>query len=121
MRKSRERDRLHLLYMRDAAQLAQQFVIEHKRDDLDNDQIFQLGLAKAVELIGESASRISDELQSEQTQIPWRKIIDMRHILVHNYLRVEMDVVWETVQRDIPLLISQLQRLIDLEDVWRKG
>ena len=116
MRRSRERDRLHLIYMRDAAQLAQQFVNNRKREDLDNDRIFQLGLAKALELVGESASHISDELRAQQTQIPWGKIIGMRHILVHNYWRVELDVVWETTQADIPPLIARLQRLLELED-----
>ncbi len=73
-----------------------------------------------MELVGESASRISDELRAQHTQIPWRKIIGMRQILVHNYWRVEMDVVWETGQRDIPPLIAQLQRFIETEDERRK-
>ena len=121
MRRNRDRDRLHLLRMRDAAQLAQEVVQTHQRSDLDNDRFFQLGLAKAVERVGESASHISDELLAEQPQIPWRKIISMRHVLVHNYWQVELDVVWETVQRDIPPLIAQLQRLIETEDERRNG
>lgn len=116
MRRSPERDRLYLIYMRDAALLAQQFVSKRKREDLDNDRIFQFGLAKALELVGESASHISDELQKQQTQIPWKQIIGMRHILVHNYWRVELDVVWETTQTDIPPLIARLQRLLELKD-----
>ncbi len=116
MRRSPERDRLHLIHMRDAAQLAQQFVKNRKREDLDDDRIFQLGLAKALELVGESASQISDEFRAQQTEIPWNKIIGMRHILVHNYWRVKLDVVWETTQADIPDLIDRLQRLIELKD-----
>ena len=107
--------------MRDAAQLAQQFVNNRKREDLDNDPIFQFGLAKALELVGESASHISDELKAQQTQIPWKKIIGMRHILVHNYGRVNLDVVWETTQADIPPLIARLQRLLELKDERCKG
>ena len=121
MRRSPERDRLHLMRMRDAAQLAQQFVKNHKREDLDDDRIFQLGLAKALELVGESASHISDELRAQQTEIPWNKIIGMRHILVHNYWRVELDVVWETTQADIPALIARLQQLLEKKDGRRKG
>ena len=116
MRRTPERDRLHLMHMRDAAQLAQQFVRNRKREDLDNDRIFQLGLAKALELVGESASQISDELRAQQTLIPWKKIIGMRHILVHNYWQVELDVVWETTQADIPPLIARLQRLLEVKD-----
>lgn len=121
MKRSRDRDRLHLLRMRDAGQQARQFVKDRNRDDLDNDQLFQLALAKAVEFIGESASHISDELRAQHTRIPWNKIIGMRHVLVLNYWRVEMDVVWETVHKDIPSLLTQLQQLIELEEARRKG
>lgn len=45
----------------------------------------------------------------------------MRHVLVHNYWRVEMDVIWDAVINDIPPLIEQLQQLIALEEERRKG
>ncbi len=108
------------MHMRDAAQLAQQFVKNRKREDLDDDRILQLGLAKALELVGESASHISDELRAQQTEIPWNKVIGMRHILVHNYWRVELDEVWNTAQHDMPTLIAQLQELIDQEETRGK-
>ena len=121
MRRNRDRDRLHLLRMRDAAQLAQEVVQTHQRSDLDDDPFFQTRSGKSRGACRESASHISDELLAEQPQIPWRKVISMRHELVHNYWQVELDVVWETVQRDIPPLIAQLQRLIETEDERRKG
>ncbi len=120
MKRSRERDRFHLLKMRDASLLARKVVRGRKRSDLNNDELFQLGLAKAVELIGESANRISNELQQTHPQIPWRQIIGMRHVLVHNYWLVEMDEVWDAVQNDIPPLIDQLHQLIKAEEERRK-
>ena len=121
MKRNRDRDRLHLLRMRDAAQHAKDFVKGRDRTDLDTDRFFQLALAKAVELIGESASHISDELRSQQPHISWKNIIGMRHVLVHNYWRVEMDIVWDTVQSDIPPLIAQLEQLITEEEKRRRG
>ena len=44
----------------------------------------------------------------------------MRHVLVHNYWRVEMDVVWDTVNNDIPPLIDQMQQLIEMDEERRK-
>ena len=120
MKRMPERDRLHLLRMRDAAQHAKDFVKGRDRADLDTDRLFQLALAKAVELIGESASHISDELRTQQPHISWKKIIGMRHVLVHNYWRVEMDVVWDTVNNDIPPLIDQMQQLIEMAEERRK-
>ena len=121
MRRSLERDRLHLLHMRDAAQSAQEFVHKRERADLDNDRLFQLALVKAVELVGESAYHITDQLKAEHSEIPWRDMIDMRHVLVHNYWRVELDVVWDTVRDDLPFVIDRLQQLIELDDETRQG
>ena len=120
MRRKLERDRLHLLHMPDAAQLAQEFVQKRERADLENDRLFQLALVKTVELIGESASQITDQLKAEHSEIPWRDMIDMRHILVHNDWRVELDVVWDTIKNDIPVLIVQLQQLIESGDERRQ-
>ena len=111
---------MHLLHMRDAAQLAQEFVQERKREDLDNDQLLQMGLAKAVELVGESANQVSDQRKLEHSEIPWQDIVDMRHILVHNYWRIELDVVWDAVKNDIPQLIKQLQPLIESVETRHK-
>lgn len=105
--------------MRDAAQYAQQFAAGRKIKDLDTDILFRMGLVKAVELVGESANHISDELCAQQQQIPWADIIKMRHVLVHNYWLIDQDEFWDTVQNHIPALITELERLIELEDKRR--
>lgn len=120
MRRSRERDRVHLLRMRDAAQYALEFAAGRKLEDLDSDIQFRMALVKAVELVGESASRTSDELRIQQPQLPWTNIIGMRNVLVHNYWAIEQDEFWEAVQSHLPTLITELDRLIELEDQLRR-
>lgn len=104
-----------MLHMREAAQFAKEFVEKRKRADLESDRVFQLALVKAVELVGESAYQLSDQFKEQHSEIPWLDIIDMRHILVHNYWRVEMDTVWETANRDIPTLLPRLDEFIEIE------
>ncbi|MCY4465601.1 MAG: DUF86 domain-containing protein [Chloroflexi bacterium] len=106
--------------MRDAAQYAQQFAAGREIVELDSDIQFRMALVKAVELVGESASRTSDELRTQQPQLPWTKMIGMRNILVHNYWATEQDEFWDTVQSHIPALITELERLIELEDKRRQ-
>lgn len=120
MRRSRERDRVHLLRMRDVAQYAQQFAADREIEELDTDIQFRMALVKAVELVGESASRISDELRAQQPQLPWTKMIGMRHVLVHSYWAIEQDEFWEAVRNHIPALITDLERLIEVEDKRRR-
>jgi uncharacterized protein with HEPN domain len=79
-----------------------------------------MALVKAVELVGESASRISDELRAQQSQLSWKKLIGMRNVLVHNYWAIEQGEFWEAVQSQVPALITELERLIELEDKRRR-
>ena len=98
MKSGPEGDLLHLLHMKEGAELARNFVANREREDLDHDRMFELALVKAVELIGESANRLSDEFCERHNQIPWRKIIGMRHVLAHNYWQIEPDIVWDGTQ-----------------------
>jgi uncharacterized protein with HEPN domain len=64
---------------------------------------------RKFEIIGEAARRLSPEIRSGFPQIPWKLITAMRNILIHHYDDVDLDVVWETVQRDLPALIDSLE------------
>jgi len=105
--------------MRDAAQYAQQFAAGREIEELNTDIQFRMALVKAVELVGESASHTSDELRAQQPQLPWKKMIGMRNVLVHNYWAIEQEEFWDAVQIHIPALITELERLIKLEDERR--
>ncbi len=67
-------------------------------------------------MLGEAARRVSDEFQSSHPAIPWEDIIGMRHKIVHDYLAVDEDIVWEVVTTDLPSLIPSLERIIPSEN-----
>ena len=71
----------------------------------------QLAILKAVEIVDEAASRVSTATKEAHPEIPWPEIIGLRNRLLHAYFEVNLKRVWETVQRDIPYLISQLEPL----------
>jgi uncharacterized protein with HEPN domain len=64
---------------------------------------------RKFEIIGEAARRLSPEVRRRFPQIPWKLITAMRNILIHDYDDVDLDVVWETVQRDLPALIDSVE------------
>jgi uncharacterized protein with HEPN domain len=76
-----------------------------KRKDFDADDILRLGLTHLVQVIGEAARKVSPEFQEEHPGIPWRQIIGMRHRIVHDYMRVDEDILWEVVNHDLPKLL----------------
>jgi len=55
---------------------------------------------------------LSDEFKASHAEIPWRDIVSLRHRIVHEYFRLDLDVIWEIVQRDVPELIGRLEPLV---------
>jgi uncharacterized protein with HEPN domain len=72
----------------------------------------QLALAHLIQTIGEAARRVSDEFRANHVEVPWPIIVGMRHKIVHDYVHVDFETVWETVTNDLPTLITQLEQII---------
>ncbi len=64
-----------------------------------------------IELIGEAATRIPEEVRQANSLIPWRLIIATRNRLIHGYLGIDNDTLWSIIQTDIPSLLPQLRQL----------
>lgn len=62
-----------------------------------------------LELIGEAATHIPNEVRSSHNQIPWRMIIATRNRLIHSYLGIDNDTLWSIIRDDIPSLLAQLR------------
>ena len=108
----RKDDTVRLRHMLDAAQEAIEFAQGRTRIDLDGDRKLILALVKDIEIIGETAYRISPTTRDQLPGMPWDDIIDMRHRLVHGYFDVNLDILWRTVQDDLPPLIAELERAL---------
>jgi uncharacterized protein with HEPN domain len=102
-----DRDRLeHMLRAgRDAVTIA----TGRTRADLDHDLLLQHALVHCVEIIGEAAARVADEVRGRVPGLPWPRMVGMRHILVHAYYRVDYDAVWRVVTEHIPQMIPLLE------------
>ena len=105
-------DRVRLLHMLDAAKEAQRFAAGRSREDLDDDRMRTLSLVKLIEIIGEAANGITAECRNRCPKIPWLDIIGMRHVIVHGYDVVDLDVVWRAAASDLPELLRGLATLI---------
>ena len=108
----RDDDRVRILHMVDAAESVEKFAGGKKRSDLDADQMLLFAIVRAIEVIGEAASRVSDETKAASPGIPWASIIGMRNRLIHGYFDIDSDVVWKSVTGEIPTLHSSLKLLL---------
>ena len=107
-----EPDLIRLRHMLEAAREALSFVEGMTRRDLDSDRKLVLSLVREIEVIGEAASKVSPETKSELPDLPWQDIIGMRNRLVHVYFDVDLDVVWDSVTKDLPELIRLLEQAV---------
>jgi uncharacterized protein with HEPN domain len=108
MSKIDDSTRLH--HMLDASREAVLFIQEKSRDDLESDRILSLALVRLLEIICEAASKVSPEKKANLPQIYWKQITGMRNRIAHAYFGIDLDVVWQTIVEDLPLLISELEK-----------
>jgi uncharacterized protein with HEPN domain len=109
---SRHDDRTSMLQMLDYARKARAMVAGRHREDLDRDEMLQLALTRAMEVIGEAAGRVSETSRNKHAEIPWRDIVGMRNRLIHGYDAVDLNLLWDTVTADLPPLIEALERIL---------
>jgi uncharacterized protein with HEPN domain len=104
-------DRTRILHMIDASRRAIDFTKDSVQQDFDKNELLQLALVKLIEIIGEAANGISHNYREKHPEIPWAEIIAMRNRLVHAYFAIDLDILWQTVQVDIPPLLVLLENL----------
>jgi uncharacterized protein with HEPN domain len=108
-------DRVRLRHMVEAAESVGQFMTGRQHTDLDEDRMLLFAVVHAIEILGEAASKISEETRATHTGIPWRAIIGMRNRLIHAYFEINTAIVWQTVTQEIPALLPQLRALAAVE------
>lgn len=108
-------ERVYLDYIRDmleGARRAREFVSGITYDEFVSDEKTQFAVARALEIVGEAATKIPKDLRRTYSEIPWREITRTRDKLIHDYIGVNLSVVWRTLDDDIPSLIEQLESLL---------
>jgi uncharacterized protein with HEPN domain len=105
-------DVVRIRHMIEAAESAQRFIVGRHRGDLNTNEMLSFALIRAVEIIGEAASKISEETRRAVSSVPWTAIISMRNRLIHAYFDIDHDILWKTVNEEIPPLHSLLQGVL---------
>jgi uncharacterized protein with HEPN domain len=75
----------------------------------------QDAIIRRLEIIGEAAERVSMATTTKFQNLPWKKMVGMRNIMIHEYEDVDLDIVWDTVQSDLPPLANLIAPLIPEE------
>ncbi len=104
-------DRVRIQHMIGAAESTARFLAGRQRQDLDQDEMLCFALTRAIEIIGEAASRVSHEAQAALPNVPWKEVTGMRNRLAHAYFDIDLDILWRTAREAVPDLLEKLAML----------
>ena len=105
-------DRVRFERMLSAARDAVRFAIARSRVDLDHDALLRRGLINCVQEIGEAASRMTPAGRALAALLPWGQIVATGHILVHAYFKVDLNILWDVIERHLPSLAASVERVL---------
>lgn len=106
-----ERDELFLDHILQAIVRIERFT-SGGRDAFFADDMIQSAVIRQLEIVGEAVRNISEELKARESSIPWRNIAGTRDRLIHGYFSVKLEIVWNVIAGELPLLKQQVQRLV---------
>lgn len=69
-------------------------------------------VARNLEVMGEATKRLSDDIRSRFPDVPWRKMAGLRDIIVHNYFGIDIQLLWDIVQKDVPVARLKVAAII---------
>jgi uncharacterized protein with HEPN domain len=98
--------------MLDAGSEALALVQGKQLADIETDHVLELAPTRLLEIVGEAANRVSVETQSRYPEIPWRQIVGLRNRLIHGYDAVDLNILWDILQYDLPHLVATLREII---------
>jgi len=99
---------VYLKHILDAIHRIEEYVQKIEYRDFIENYLIQDGVIRQIEIIGEATKRLSNEIREKYADIPWKDIVGMRNKLIHNYFGVDVDAIWDTVKKDIPVLKKKL-------------
>lgn len=106
-------DRDYLEDIRDAASKAVAFLGDMSYEAFVADERTVFAVVRALEILGEAAKRIPQPLRDRYPAIPWRPMAGIRDKLIHDYVNVDVEIVWRTVAEDLPHLLPLIQQAIN--------
>ncbi|MEM9543626.1 MAG: DUF86 domain-containing protein [Cyanobacteria bacterium P01_E01_bin.42] len=104
-------DRERLLDIQEAIAKIEQYA-NQGREAFEKDELIQVWILHHLQIIGEAASAMSEALSQKYNRVPWQDMADFRNVLVHEYFRIDLDIIWEIVKKQIPNLKKQIVEIL---------
>ena len=105
-------DSVYLQHILDAIEQIEIYTSSKSYDEFLRERLIQDGVVRQLEIIGEASRKLSSEFREQQPEIPWQQIIGLRNRVIHAYFEINLTIIWEVIQNDLPSLKKKLTKLI---------
>ncbi|MFQ5532923.1 MAG: DUF86 domain-containing protein [Candidatus Methylomirabilales bacterium] len=104
-------DRERLLHILEAIERIERYAARG-REAFEQDELIQNWMVLHIQIIGEATRALSREFRESHPELPWTEMVGMRHVLVHDYFGIDLDIVWRVVERDLPDLKRKIEGIL---------
>ena len=108
-------DQQRLLHILDAISTIQEFIIGVDYEAYQGDYKLRLAVVKLLEITGEAATHISEELRLKYPEVEWPLLRGMRNVFVHEYFGIDYEIMWKSLQQRLPQLKEKIEEIISKE------
>lgn len=105
-------DLAYLRHIMDSIAKIESYYATVQKEEFMTVSHWQDAIIRNLEIIGEATKQLSKPLKEQYPDIPWRNIAGLRDVLIHNYMGVDLESVWNVIENDLPSLKEQLGRII---------
>ncbi|MHA1746268.1 MAG: HepT-like ribonuclease domain-containing protein [Promethearchaeota archaeon] len=111
-----EDDTTRIRHIFDACNEILSFTENLTETQFKTNRMLHLAIVHLLEIIGEAANSLSKKITQKYEEVPWKSIIGMRNRLIHGYFDIDLKIVWQTIQTDVPLLHDEVALIIESEN-----
>lgn len=105
-------DKQRLIHILESIVEIEKYTAGENLENFMQNSMMKFASVKQIEIIGEAANHITEETKNKFSEIQWRQITGLRHVLVHEYFGIDSNLIWQIIIEDIPALKIMIQEVL---------
>lgn len=104
-------DIAYVEHILDCIRKIKEYTTSLTKETFSKNELIQDAVIRNIEIIGEATKKVSNNTKQSYFEIPWKEMSGMRDKLIHDYMGVDIDVIWKTIETDIPILYEMIKKI----------